>query len=62
MCITCLQVPVEAKNAFLLALLELELEAFVNYLMWVLGTMPGFLAARAACVLNHLDIYPAPQT
>lgn len=41
MCITCLQVPVEAKNA-----LELKLEAFVNYLMWVLETIPEFLAAR----------------
>lgn len=53
MYITCLQVPVEAKNAFLLVPLELELEAFVNYLMWVLETIPGFLAARAPCVLNH---------
>lgn len=33
--------------------LELELQAFVNHLIWVLGAKPGFSARAVNVVLKH---------
>lgn len=47
----CLQVPVEASRTRPLATLELQLQAFVSHLIWVLN--PGSLAARAKSVFYY---------
>lgn len=43
----------------LLGSLELELQVFVNHLIWILGTKPGF-SARAVNVLKHWAISSVP--
>lgn len=47
MCTTCIQVPAEALDP-----LELELQAVVSPLMWVLGIKPESYA-RALSAPNH---------
>lgn len=39
--------------------LELEIQKFKRFLMWVLGTKLGF-SGRTESVLNHQAISPAP--